>query len=294
MNHTEKTVHSLKELPESIKRKIGQPNKVESTTQYDRFVFKRGNRPVRKRVITLIAAIEKHNQLAEYPILVSERNDGRLEIADGQHRFEAARALKVPIFFIRSRQQITIEQIAAANQLQKSWSMYDWMESWAARGHDDYARLKNFCEMFKLPITVGIEIIGRAYGGNANESFKAGRFKIENFNFGHEVAHTLGALRGHIPVADLRLVRAIVRVMKIKNISIDRLVKKLTAHSSMFERQATWMKYVEMIEQIYNKHVPTYDRMSITFAVDQMERKKRSDRVAKGNSTRKEQQKQAA
>src|SRR5262245_19806840 len=116
-------VKSLENLPDSIKKKIGQPNKIESTTNYERFVFKKGNRPVRGRVVTLINAIQNHNQLAEYPILVSERQDGKFEIADGQHRFEAARALKVPISFIRSRHQISIEMIAAANQLQKSWSM---------------------------------------------------------------------------------------------------------------------------------------------------------------------------
>jgi ParB/Sulfiredoxin domain len=286
MNTTDKTVKSLQELPESFKTKIGQPNRVESTKQYDRFVFKRGNRPVRKRVISLIAAIEKHNQLAEYPILVSERNDGKLEIADGQHRFEAARALKVPIFFIRSRQQITIEQIAAANQLQKQWSMADWMESWAARGYEDYGKLKGFCENFRLPITVGMEVIGRSYGGNANDAFKSGKFKVENLAFGQLVAHTLGALRSHVPTSDLRLVRAIVKVLKIPEISIDRLVKKLVAHSGMFERQATWVKYVEMIEACYNKHVQTHERASIVFTVDQMERKKRSAKVSKSNLAR--------
>lgn len=286
-------IKTLQNLPESIKRKIGQPNKIESTTNYGRFVFKKGNRPIRARIIKLIAAIEKHNQLAEYPILVSERQDGKLEIADGQHRFEAAKALKVPIFYVKSRHEITIEMIAQANQLQKTWSMSDWMISWAERGHSDYAVLKNFIESFKIPITVGMEVIGKAYGGNQNDAFKAGRFKVENLTFGKEVAHTLGALRGHLPTSDLRLVRAIVRVMKVKGVSIDRLVKKLVAHSTMFERQVTWMKYVEMIERLYNKNAMTHDRMSLVFEVDQMERAKRSAKVAKGNQTRREQQKAA-
>lgn len=294
-------VKSLSQLPDAtIKKKIGQPNKIESTTDYARFTFKKGNRPVRLRVVSLITAIQKHNQLSDYPILVSERQDGKLEIADGQHRFEAAKALKVPIFFIRSRQQITIEQIAAANQLQKSWSMYDWLESWIGRGNEEYRTLKQFIDTFRLPVSVGVEIIGRSYGGNANENFKEGRFKVENLKFGQTVAHVLGTLRGHVPVADLRLVRAIVRVLKLKGISIDRLIKKLVAHSSMFERQATWMKYVEMIERVYNKNANTGDRLSMVFEVDQMEREKRSNKVSNGNLTRsknkreKEQQQAAA
>jgi len=279
-------VKSLQHLPESIKKKVGQPHKVESSKQYDRFVFKRGNRPVRRRVVNLMAAIEKHNQLAEYPILVSERNDGKFEIGDGQHRFEAAKALKVPIFYIRSRQQLTIEQIAQANQLQKGWSMADWLESWIARGNKEYQTLKEFSDTFKLPLTVALEVLGRTYGGNQNYIFKDGKFTIVNLQFGQTVAHTLGALRGHLPISDLRLVRAIIRVLKVKNVSIDRLIKKLVAHSTMFERQVTWMKYVEMIERLYNKNVTIGDRLSMVFEVDQMERQKRSDKIRKGNATK--------
>lgn len=284
---------SLQDLPK-IKSKVGQPNKVESTTRYERFVLKRGNRPIRGRVVNLMAAIEKHNQLAEYPILVSERQDGKLEIADGQHRFEAAKALKVPIFFIRSRQPLTIEQIAAANQLQKSWSMHDWLESWIGRGNREYQVLKEFCDTFRIPVTVGMEITGTAYGGNQNDNFKQGKFRIENLQFGQTVGHVLGALRGHLPVADLRFVRAVVRVLKIKQISIDRLIKKLVSHASMFERQASWMKYVELMERLYNKNVQVEDRLSMVFAVDQMERSKRSDKVAKGNRTRHQREREAA
>lgn len=281
-------IKSLSHLPaDSIKKRIGQPSKIHSTTQYGAFVFKKGNRPVRGRVVSLIAAIEKHNQLAEYPILVSERQDGKLEIADGQHRFEAAKALKVPIFYIVSRQQITIEQIAAANQLQQSWSMYDWLESWIGRGNEEYRTLKQFCDTFRLPVSVGVEVIGRSYGGNMNEAFKHGKFKITDLPFGQTVGHVLGALRGHIPVADLRLVRAIVRVLKVQGVSIDRLIKKLVAHSAMFERQASWMKYVEMIERCYNRNVALDERLSVVFAVDQNERAKRSETVAKGNKNRK-------
>jgi hypothetical protein len=281
-------IKSLNQIPtETLKRRIGQPSKVESTKDYDRFVFKRGNRPVRRRVVNLMLAIEKHNQLTEYPILVSERDDGKLEIGDGQHRFEAAKALKVPIFYIKSRQPLTIEQIANANQLQKGWSLHDWLDSWIARGNLEYQTLKEFCDTFRLPVTVAIEILGRAYGGEQGRIFKEGRFKIVHLQFGQTVAHTLSALRGHLPVSDLRLVRAIIRVLKVADISIDRLIKKLVAHAAMFERQATWMKYVALIEQLYNKNVHTADRLSLVFEVDQMERKRRSVSSRKGAETKK-------
>lgn len=285
-------IKALKELPDSIKRKVGQPNKIESTTNYDRFVFKRGNRPVRGRVVSLIAAIDKHNQLAEYPILVSERNDGKLEIADGQHRFEAAKALKVPIFFIKSRHQITIEQIAAANQLQASWNLTDWMESWIGRENEEYVKLKNFARTFQLPITVSMELIGGSLGGTQTDQFKKGKFKVNDLAFGQTVGHVLGALRGHLPVADLRLVRAIMRVLRIPGVNIDRLIKKLVAHASSFERQATWLKYVELIERLYNRNVHIDDRLSLVFEVDQLERAKRSENVSKGMKTRKERKEQ--
>ena len=65
-------------------------------------------------------------------------------------------------------------------------------------------------------------------------------------------------------------------------------------HASMFERQVTWMKYVEMIEKIYNKHVHTHERVSVVFEVDQMERQRRSHTAVKSNATRRERREEKA
>src|SRR5262245_61365749 len=163
-------------------RRHRQPNKIESTNNYEKFVFKTGTRPVRGRVNRLIEAMNKHNELQDYPILVSSIN-GHLEIADGQHRFVAAKALDLPIFYIRSRQEMSIEEIAAANALQKSWNMYDWMESWIGRGNEEYQKLKKFCETFQLPVTVGMEILGRTYSGAHSKAFRGGKFSVHNLRF---------------------------------------------------------------------------------------------------------------
>jgi hypothetical protein len=279
------TVCGLRENPD-IKQTM-QPNKIESTTNYDKFILKTGNRPVRNRVATLMAAMKNHNQLQEYPILVSGVN-GHLEIADGQHRFTAAKALGLPIFYIRSREPVSIEQIAAANDIQKSWSLKDWLESWVARDGKDYLVLKRFCETFKLPVSVGLEVIGPAWGGSQLRIFKDGAFKVKDLKFGQLVGHVIGALRGHLPKSDLRLIRALVKVLRVPGVNMDRLIKKISKRGSAFPPQATWMKYVELIEEIYNERVGLNQRLSLVFQVDKMERIRRSEHSKKANQTRKE------
>ena len=116
--------------------------------------------------------------------------------------------------------------------------------------------------------------------------FRKGEFKAQDMRFAQVVGHVLGALRGHVPVADLRLVRALIRVLRIKGVNIDRLIKKLCHHASMFERQATWVKYVEMIERIYNRNVTTSERLSVVFEVDKAERAKRAESAHKAHRTK--------
>jgi hypothetical protein len=168
------------------------------------------------------------------------------------------------------------------------------MDSWIGRGTDgaEYRKLKQFCETFRVPVTVAMELLGNAYSGEQMVAFRAGKFKCSDMQFAQMVGHVLGALRGHIPVADLRLVRALIKVLRLPEINIDRLIKKIAAHSSMFERQSTWLKYVEMLESIYNKKVRVSERLSITFEVDKMERKRRSEVVSRGNKSKKQRRSQ--
>lgn len=74
-------------------------NRIYVTTDYSAFVKDADNREVRlmtrKR---LLDSMKKYGCMSEFPIVVTEcRDTGKLIIKDGQHRFESAKRLGLPV-----------------------------------------------------------------------------------------------------------------------------------------------------------------------------------------------------
>lgn len=69
-----------------------------STRKYDKFSYIEGNRkPTHDHVRQLIGSFSDNNSLvATRPVLVNDK----FQVIDGQHRFEACRALDLPIYYI--------------------------------------------------------------------------------------------------------------------------------------------------------------------------------------------------
>ena len=72
---------------------------VSTTTNYSRFSFAPGNRPVPERLTELAHSVDEINLLSYFPIVVC-RYQGKLYILDGQHRFTLCRDRKIPVTFI--------------------------------------------------------------------------------------------------------------------------------------------------------------------------------------------------
>lgn len=230
-------------------------SKIESTTNYSRFKFMDGNRPVNSgRVRKLMKSIKRKNMLQQFPIVCMKNGTG-LYIMDGQHRYTAARELKLPIFFVEAK-NVELADVAATNSAQKGWTPSDFLSSYAALGNPDYVTLRDFVAEHGLPITTSASILSGVLGNEVNNGgngFNAGHFKVNDLNFANRVASAITALTRHFKYAKERgFVIAVARLLKLKQFSITRLISKLEHQSSKLVKCATWIQYVEILEEIYN------------------------------------------
>lgn len=240
--------------------------KVLSTTDYSKFAYIRGNRPTERRVFKVMRAIKRRNQLADYPILVTPY-EGKLGIADGQARFESAKRLKLPIFYIVS-EKISIADVSAANRIQTPWSPRDYVHSFAEQGKKDYIKLRAFIQEFHLPVTTSASLLGGKQSGGGVESLRTGNFKVVNETHAYKVAHVIVTLKKIVPFAtDRPLAVAIMHLFHLKGFDPERLIHKIETQSSKLVKCASMMQYVELLEDIYNFRARPEQMMSLKIEV---------------------------
>lgn len=108
------------------------------TTDYDIFKRLEGNRAdIERRAKKVIKSIKAVGQI-KAPIIVNER----FEIIDGQARVEAFRRLGLPIYYTVIH-GIGRDECIAMNINQSSWTLMDYIQSYAELGNVSYMYLLN-------------------------------------------------------------------------------------------------------------------------------------------------------
>lgn len=119
--------------------------KVFTTRDYGRFNRLKGNRDVaNKRVAIIKESIEQVGYISN-PIIVNEK----MEIIDGQGRCEALRQLDLPIEY-RVVSGLGIKECRAMNLKPTSWSISDFVKSYAEYGNENYIRFKAIADKYGM------------------------------------------------------------------------------------------------------------------------------------------------
>lgn len=109
---------------------------VYSTENYDQFVLMKENRAIKgARIAKVRKSIEKNGYVFN-PIIVNEK----MEIIDGQARFEVLREKGLPIQFI-VKEGLGARECIALNTTVSVWTIKDYVESYMNQGSKDYERL---------------------------------------------------------------------------------------------------------------------------------------------------------
>jgi len=125
-------------------------------SDYSRFHRLPDNRNVvERRVGKLVASISEKYILN--PIIVNEK----MEIIDGQGRYEALKRLGRPIHYLIA-EGATSEDCRRTNKYNTKWSTLDFAESYERTGAESYVRLLEVCRKYGQPIKRVLRMVNKA------------------------------------------------------------------------------------------------------------------------------------
>lgn len=148
------------------------------TKDYSKFKVLDGNRAIRdRRVDAIVQSITEVGYVTS-PILVNEN----MEVIDGQGRLAALERLNMPVEYI-VHEGIGIEECRQMNIHQSNWTDYDYVQSYAVRGSEDYQRLQSLMDQFKdLPVGIITYSVNGEYlktpGGDLTRRLRAGKLEV--------------------------------------------------------------------------------------------------------------------
>lgn len=143
----------------------------------DYTVFKKlkDNRKVTKgRVDKLVQSFSEKEIMN--PIVVNDK----MEIIDGQGRFEAKKRLGTPIRYV-IEPNADIEDCRRMNRFNSKWCFDDYVESYAEEGNENYVRLMNLKDEMGVSYSK-VLIMSHKRGETTRDAVKAGTLKFSEQN----------------------------------------------------------------------------------------------------------------
>lgn len=226
----------------------------------DKFQKFPGNRPTHKNNVQILKdAIQTNNLLEQQPILINDN----WQVLDGQHRLQAAKELKLPIYYTQ-KSDGNHEDIIILNQNKKNWKTEDFLRLYAdGLNIPDYVKLQDFMHLNHLKINQALMIVR----GPIKQMFEFQEFKSGKFKFSVDEVY-LNELMEKIKFFwDLAAEHGIKPLHRIKNTSCLKPYIVFVTHPQvdweLFKQklESWWYKigvrpsfnlYIEMFQDIYN------------------------------------------
>jgi hypothetical protein len=242
-------------------------NQVNQTTDYGKFQSLNGNRNVNAlHVRRLQESFAKSYLLS--PILVNDK----FEIIDGQHRFEAAKKLNLPINFI-SIPNYGLEQVQLLNTNMKNWKSEDYLQGFCDLKYPEYLKFRNFMRQFPSFLFQGCDILlndtsnGSDKQQNSKELitktnkagdynknlFKEGELKIPNYEKSVANANNLMRLKDYYEGYNRTIfIRTMVVLFKHENFDFEVFISKVKLNPTSLKPCVSVTDTKLLIEEIYN------------------------------------------
>ena len=221
-------------------------SEVFETHDYIQFKYINGNRLIKKGHVTKIYKSMKRKMLFT-PMIVNEK----MEIIDGQHRFQAREKIGAPIPFIIKKGYGLIET-QILNENSQKWSIDDRLHTFCVAGLKDYLIFKEFREKYKIPNRESMNLLMGTINYDYNPVFKAGAFKIEDYNGGINQAEKITEIPGIKPFK----VRNFINAMQIAFLNPDydhkKFLRKLSYQSTKLVKCVSRKDYMALIEHIHD------------------------------------------
>jgi hypothetical protein len=227
---------------------------IKKTTDYGRFMSMGGNRSTDlKHVKEIEQEMERDRSMfASHPMLVNEN----WYIIDGQHRYEAAKNLGFPLYYIMQK-GLGLSHARQLNITQKRWTMLDFARSYADSGRNDYAELLRINHVYpKVPLsTVAAYLSGTPRGGGAGVKFRHGDYKIIDKEDGCAALDLLTEVvevLGHPTTG--AFASALWQVLHHEDFDERTFIRKLKENPDTLTIGTSIRACLRSIEEVYNRH----------------------------------------
>ncbi len=236
--------------------------KVYKTTNSALFNRVTGNREVNMKKVRKIMSEIMHgnNMLPYFPILTTQGKNGKLDILDGQHRFQAAKMTKNPVFYIIQQKELKLDDIAKMNSIQDKWKAADFIRCYIERGIKDYSKLEQFMDDTGLSVQLSLNLL--YYGtpgrdGGAKEElvnmFQQGRFEVRHMRAAKELYELCKMFESFPGWKSRSFMLAIHKLLVDDLCDFDELAEKFNAKPEELQQSANFKTYLVNLEQIYNR-----------------------------------------
>jgi hypothetical protein len=212
------------------------------------------NRDV-KKIGNLLQSMKRHGFICAYPIHCSQMEDGRLEIKAGHHRFECAKALGLPVYYVVSNDAATIAELERAT---RPWKLEDYVKSHERSGDLNSALVVAFASRTGICVASVAAILGGELAASKNkmQSIKEGRFKptAEGIRRMEKIEKVvLACTESKISFACKALfVNSLSKLMFLDEFDESIIVHKARTNPQLFHNCATEDAFLEMLEHVHN------------------------------------------
>lgn len=255
----------------------GTPHQtIMTTSNYDLFVLDAFNRRINdalvRKKVSLLAA---HGWCPGLPMLCIRNSGGKFEIKDGQHRFEAAKRLGIPVWYVVVKDcDLSPSEINAG---QKAWALKDFVDSHISLGNAEYMVLRDFSANYRIPLSIAASLLsanGCGTSDGVTKRIQEGLFKVKDQRW----AERIGAICREIGevfqyMHTRNAVSSIARFALVKEFSDLQMIEQCQRYSNMLKPCGTVDQYSLMFEEVYNFQRKV-NRLPLKFYADAEARKR--------------------
>lgn len=241
-------------------------NQVNQTNDYNLFKSLQGNRNVNKLHVQRLKESFKGSYLMS-PIIVNQN----YEIIDGQHRFNAAKDLGLPVNFIICN-DYSLDEVKILNTNMKNWRKEDYLNAFCDLKYPEYLKFRNFMRKFpyfgisaseailtgslsgaKRETDLKREFTNSKSGAYAVKYFEQGDLVIPDWDYSLECAEKIMMIKPYYDGFNrISFVRAMLGVFRIEYYNHSQLLDRLKSSPTALQHCANVTQYKLLIEDIYN------------------------------------------
>jgi hypothetical protein len=225
-----------------------ETNFVFTTKDYGLFKPIDGNRNLNHLHLSRLKKSIINNYL--YTVIIINE---KYEIIDGQHRYNVAKELNLPLNYIIC-EGYGLEEVHILNKISKTWNADDYLAGYCNLGYKDYIIYDEFKKKYGFGHYESMLMLSEVYAKHLSETFSNGNFKVKDYASAVKLAENIKKI-GKIYDGYKRkaFVACMYQLTKHNpNFDFDEFHHKLKLQPTLLVDCATSTQYKDVIEEIYN------------------------------------------